>query len=46
MLAIVRKHASKAPLPRVSSLPRPEKLEVEETNVRRCLAYAAQRLGL
>ncbi len=43
-LTRVRKHAAKE-LPRVSQLPQEKQVAVEEENVRRCLAYAAERLG-
>jgi hypothetical protein len=39
-LTMVRTHAAKQPLPRVSGLSPAEKLEVEDDNVRRCFAYA------
>jgi sugar phosphate isomerase/epimerase len=45
-LALVRSHPPKQPLPRVSPLTAAEKLEAEEANVRRCLAFAAEHLGL
>jgi len=45
-LALVRKHAAKQPLPRVSGLTQEKKLEVEEENVRRCLEYAKAQLGV
>lgn len=45
-LALVRKNAAKEPLPRVTGLPLEKRLEVEEQNVRRCLAYARQQLGI
>jgi sugar phosphate isomerase/epimerase len=45
-LAMVRKHTSKQPLPQVSGLPAEKKLAVEQDNVRRCLAYARERLNL
>jgi sugar phosphate isomerase/epimerase len=45
-LALVRKHAAKQPLPRISGLTQEKKLEVEEDNVRRCLEYAKAQLGV
>lgn len=45
-LAMVRKHAAKQPLPKVSGLPTEKKLEAEEQNVRLCLDYARQQLGV
>jgi sugar phosphate isomerase/epimerase len=45
-LALVRKHAAKKPLPRVSSLARDERLRQEDENVRACLLFARTRLGL
>jgi sugar phosphate isomerase/epimerase len=45
-LAMVRRHASKQPLPRISHLPQEKRLDVEDQNVRACLAYAWEHLGL
>jgi sugar phosphate isomerase/epimerase len=45
-LATVRSRASKQPLPRVSKLSDAEKLKREDDNVRRCFAYARERLGI
>jgi sugar phosphate isomerase/epimerase len=45
-LALVRKHAAKLPLPRVSHLGRAKQIEVEDDNVRRSLVYARKHLGL
>jgi 3-oxoisoapionate decarboxylase len=45
-LALIRAKASKRPLPRVSPLPPDERLKAEDDNVRRCLAYAREHLGL
>ncbi len=45
-LAMVRAHASKERLPRVGTWPLQEKLEAEETNVRRSVIFAAERLNL
>ena len=46
MLTLVRKHAPRQPLPRISSLPAADQLRAEDENVRRCLAFARDRLGL
>jgi sugar phosphate isomerase/epimerase len=43
-LALVRERASQQPLPRVSGLSPAEKLEREDQNVRRCIAYAREHL--
>jgi sugar phosphate isomerase/epimerase len=43
-LALVRKR--KRSLPTVSGLPREQQLAAEEDNVRKCLAYAGEHLGL
>ncbi len=45
-LAMVRKHAAKQPLSKVSGLTLEKKLEAEEQNVRLCLDYARQQLNL
>jgi sugar phosphate isomerase/epimerase len=45
-LALVRDHPPSRPLPRISHLSRPDQLREEEENVRRCLAFARDRLGL
>jgi 3-oxoisoapionate decarboxylase len=45
-LAMVRKHASKKPLPRVAELDGAGKLRAEDDNVRKSLAFAQQQLGL
>ncbi len=45
-LALVRKHKPAQPLPRVSNRPAKEQLAIEEENVRKCLAYAREHLGL
>lgn len=45
-LALVRKHAAKQPLPRVSSLSKEEQLQAEEANVRASLKFAGEALGL
>jgi sugar phosphate isomerase/epimerase len=46
MLALVRKHAAKEPLPRLSGLNREEQLRREDDNVRQSLHYARQKLGI
>jgi 3-oxoisoapionate decarboxylase len=40
-LRMVRLRGRKEPLPRISHLPLSEQIEIEDANVRRCLAYAA-----
>jgi sugar phosphate isomerase/epimerase len=45
-LALVRKHAAKKPLPRVSGLAREEQVKREDENVRESLRFARERLGL
>lgn len=45
-LAMVRDRGSDRPLPKISDLAPEEKLKVEEENVRRCIAYAKEHLGL
>ena len=45
-LVSVRKHAAKQPLPRISKLGADERLKAEDANVRRCLEYARERLGM
>jgi sugar phosphate isomerase/epimerase len=46
-LRVVRDRAfPEEKLPRVNHLPLEERARIEEANVRRCLAYAAQKLGL
>jgi sugar phosphate isomerase/epimerase len=44
-LALVRSHAAKKPLPRITGLKRDEQLKLEDDNVRRCLAYAREHLS-
>jgi sugar phosphate isomerase/epimerase len=46
MLALVRRHAKKARLERVSALDEQAQLSREDANVRRSLAYARENLGL
>jgi sugar phosphate isomerase/epimerase len=46
MLRLVRAKAAKQPLPRVTGLSLEEKLKREDENVRQCLRYAHERLGL
>jgi hypothetical protein len=43
--SLVREHRSDRPLPRVSGLALAERLQIEDDNVRRCLAYARQYLA-
>jgi hypothetical protein len=45
-LKMVRAHAGKPPLPRVSQLPLDEQIRREEENIKRCLDFARERLGL
>lgn len=45
-LTLVRRHASKQPLPRLTGLPAKEQLDREEQNVRRSFEYARKNLGL
>jgi sugar phosphate isomerase/epimerase len=45
-LAMVRSHASKQPLPRISRLSPEEQIAAEDQNVRLCVTYARDRLGL
>jgi sugar phosphate isomerase/epimerase len=45
MLALVRSHAAKKPLPRISELKKEEQLQREDENVRECLRFARERLG-
>jgi sugar phosphate isomerase/epimerase len=45
-LALVRKHAAKKRLPRLSGLARDERLKQEDENVRACLLFARTKLGL
>jgi 3-oxoisoapionate decarboxylase len=46
LLELVRKHAAKDPLPRISKLSAADQLAVEEKNVRRSLEYGRAKLGL
>jgi sugar phosphate isomerase/epimerase len=45
-LAMVRAKAAKQPLPRINGFSVEEKLKLEDDNVRRCLTYAREHLGL
>ena len=45
MLALVRTHAAKKPLPRITELSKEEQLRREDDNVRQSLRYAKDRLG-
>jgi sugar phosphate isomerase/epimerase len=44
-LRMVRARSPKEPLPRVGHLPLSEQLDIEDANVRKCLAYGAGLLG-
>lgn len=44
-LAMVRRHTGKQPLPRISRLGIADQIAVEEKNVQKCIAYAAERLS-
>jgi sugar phosphate isomerase/epimerase len=43
-LALVRRHRQDQPLPRISHKPLDEQLRDEDENIRRCLAYACEKL--
>ncbi len=45
-LSLVRDHPPSAPLPRITPLTEKERLRIEEENVRRCLTFARDQLGL
>jgi hypothetical protein len=45
-ISLVRDHRPKDPLPRISTFPPADQLRAEDENVRRCLAFARDRLGL
>jgi len=45
-LALVRDHAPREPLPHVSELEETARHRQEEDNVKQCLAYAGEKLGL
>ncbi len=45
-LALVRGHPPREPLPHVSGLGEPARRRQEEDNVKECLAYASEKLGL
>lgn len=45
-LAMVRKHAGKEPLPRTTGLSPEDRIRREEDNVRACLAFSREKLGL
>lgn len=45
-LALVREHPPREPLPHVSDLEDAARRQQEENNVKECLAYAGERLGL
>jgi sugar phosphate isomerase/epimerase len=44
-LSLVRGHRPTQPLPRISDKPVEEQLRAEDENIRRCLAFARQKLG-
>ena len=46
MLELVRAHRPTRPLPRVSGLDDAARAALEESNVRSCLRYAREKLGL
>ncbi|MFI5458251.1 MAG: sugar phosphate isomerase/epimerase family protein [Isosphaerales bacterium] len=46
ILSLVRDHPPSRPLPRISPLPQGEQLRAEDENVRRCLAFAREQLGM
>jgi len=46
MLKMVRTRAGKEALPQVSRLPTSEQFAMEDANVKKCLAYAREHLGL
>jgi sugar phosphate isomerase/epimerase len=46
LLTLVRRQASRQPLPRVSGLSAAERLKREDDNVRLCLRHAREKLGL
>ena len=45
-MKMVRRHASTTPLPRVSGLAPEARIQLEDDNVRECLKYAREHLGL
>jgi sugar phosphate isomerase/epimerase len=46
MLVTVKNNRPAKPLPRISQLSSEEQLQVEEENVRKCIAYAVETLGI
>jgi hypothetical protein len=46
MLNVVKSRRGGKPLPRISQLPPEEQLRVEDENVRKCIDYAADTLGI
>jgi sugar phosphate isomerase/epimerase len=44
MIALVRAHAARKPLPRISELGKKEQLQREDENVRQCLRFAREKL--
>jgi sugar phosphate isomerase/epimerase len=45
-LSLVRDHRPSRPLPQISQLPRDGQLQAEDENIRLCLTFAKERLGL
>jgi sugar phosphate isomerase/epimerase len=45
-LSLVRHHKPRQPLPRIRGLSKDQQLELEEKNVKKCLAYANEQLKL
>ena len=46
MISLVRNQRRSNPLPRISSLPPEDRLRAEDDNIRRCLAFARDHLGV
>jgi len=46
ILSLVRAHIPQPALPRISPLGRDEQIRIEDDNIRRCLTFAHERLGL
>jgi len=46
MLTSIRQNKSKEPLPRIRGLSKDDQLALEDTNVRKCLVFANDQLGL
>jgi sugar phosphate isomerase/epimerase len=45
-LSMVRSHPPRSPLPRISSLAAHDQMRAEDENVRQCVTYAREKLGL